>query len=247
MIQAIISESGLDDAMRYWLLMELLCGEFKKNTTIFYFSTRQLQDALHIKFTKKLATFAQLLTNFSATFDQLSLNFCQLDKNFWKIETRIILDLMGKDFKRTRQSSGSDTPKKKEIRNKKEELRIKEKEKEKEKIRKPENLLPRQIFDAWNLTLDDLKSPLPRAKSLTPKRTTAIKSCLSEFSEMKNIEAWNNYFKTIHTQDFLIGQNNRGWKADFDFVINKNNLIKIVEGKYKSKINNLINSNPYRN
>jgi hypothetical protein len=121
MIQAIISESGLADAMRYWLLLELLCSEFKKDTTEFIFSTRQLQDALHIKFTKKLTTFAQLLTNFSTTFDQKSLNFCQLSDNFWKIETRIILDLMGKDFKRTRLKSGNATPKNKEERIKKKE------------------------------------------------------------------------------------------------------------------------------
>ena len=119
MVQSLISDSGLDNAMRYWLLLELLCAEFKKNTTEFTFHKKQLKEALHIKFDKKLATFAQLLTNFSATFDQKSLNFYQTSENFWKIETSIILDLMGKDFKRTRQCSVSDTPKKKEERRKK--------------------------------------------------------------------------------------------------------------------------------
>ena len=34
--------------------------------------------------------------------------------------------------------------------------------------------------------------------------------------------------------NFLWGNNDRGWKTDFNWVLNENNLLKILEGKYKS-------------
>ena len=33
----------------------------------------------------------------------------------------------------------------------------------------------------------------------------------------------------------LVGKNDRGWKADFDWLINKNNLLKVIEGRYDKK------------
>ena len=31
------------------------------------------------------------------------------------------------------------------------------------------------------------------------------------------------------------GVNDRGWKADFDFLIKVNNAVKVLEGKYNGK------------
>ncbi len=248
MIQALIAEKGLDYAMRYWLLIELLCSEFKKDTTVFHFSSKQLKDALFIKFDKKLATFAQLLTNFSATFDQKSLNFCQTSENFWKIETSILLDLMGKDFKRTRHDRGSDTPKKKEERRKKKEIRRKNTN---TSHLKNDALEPEDIFKSWNSISKKNNGVLPFARSLSEKRKSHINSVMRDFEEMRKLQDWENYFNKIFSTGFLTGQNKNGWRADFDFVINKNNLLKIIEGKYdgqsdREKIDNLIENNPYR-
>lgn len=125
-IQAIISESGLEDAMRYWLLLELLCEEFDKDSVEFLVSDVRLKTALYIKHDKKLVNFIRILTEFSVNFDRNLVEFQKISKNFWKIKTPIILELMGKDFKRQRQSGVTATPKKKEERKKKKEM-IKEK------------------------------------------------------------------------------------------------------------------------
>lgn len=181
MIQYIIDEHGLDNAMRYWLLLELLCEEFKKNTTVFEFHSKQLKDALHIKFDKKLATFAQLLTESSATFDQKSLNFYQTSKNFWKIETSIILDLMDYEFKRPRRARQQPAPKKKE----------REIEREIKKINKKSEVIP----------IDELQKILPElevhafdvAQLLSVKNIQSLSEKYTTDCVMKNIHALADY------------------------------------------------------
>jgi len=41
--------------------------------------------------------------------------------------------------------------------------------------------------------------------------------------------------KKAGNSKFLNGDNNRRWKADFDWILNPNNFIKILEGKYEDK------------
>lgn len=181
LIQSIIQDSGLEDAMRYWLLLELLCGEFKKNTTVFRFSNAQLKTALHIKFDRKLVKFLQLLTESQATFDQLSLNFSQESKNFWKIETSIILDLMGKDFKRTRQTSVTDTSKKKE-----EEERIKNKNKQTKKC---------------NFDFEEIYSLYPKKQGKTKGLVTCVKTITSEKDFLLLEQCVKNYAEQCKFED----------------------------------------------
>lgn len=104
----------------YWLLMELLCGEFKKDDSTFYIGSDRLMSALGIKYERKLKRFIQVLGEIATSFDQDCIKFTsistQTSKEFWKIDAPILLELMGKDFKRTRSRSGSDTAKKKEER-----------------------------------------------------------------------------------------------------------------------------------
>jgi len=33
---------------------------------------------------------------------------------------------------------------------------------------------------------------------------------------------------------FLKGQNSRGWQANFDWLINESNMVKVLEGNYNS-------------
>lgn len=99
---------------------------------------------------------------------------------------------------------------------------------------------PEQIITVWNLVSLENNLKLPRAKALNPKRITAIKSSISEYEEMQKLDDWKNYFVKINGIPFLTGNNDRRWRADFDWVINKNNLLKVVEGRYDtlSKISN---------
>ncbi len=65
----------------------------------------------------------------------------------------------------------------------------------------------------------------------TDKREKAIKAFLKQLT----LEDFEKACKIANETDFLIGKNERGWKADFDFIIKPDNSIRILEGSYNRK------------
>ena len=78
---------------------------------------------------------------------------------------------------------------------------------------------------------------LPKILKLTDKRTKAIKNIIKKYSVEEIIQA----FDLANSSDFLIGNNDRGWKADMDFILREDKFVNILEGKYggKKKINHV--------
>lgn len=74
-------------------------------------------------------------------------------------------------------------------------------------------------------------SKLPEIKKITDKRKINIKKFLKEFT----LEQFEEICKKANTTDFLIGKNERGWKANFDFILNIDKATAILEGKYTKK------------
>lgn len=60
------------------------------------------------------------------------------------------------------------------------------------------------------------------------------KTVKARFSLLKTEDDWLSYFKTIAASDYLNGLV-KDWKADFDWLINETNMIKVLEGKYTDK------------
>ncbi len=91
-----------------------------------------------------------------------------------------------------------------------------------------------QVADEYNNILSDLGN----VKVLSDKRKSHIKASIKQFKGTKtdfaNIETWTRLFNYVDKSDFLMGRSS-DWKASFDFVINKSNLLKIVEGNYENK------------
>lgn len=76
---------------------------------------------------------------------------------------------------------------------------------------------------------------LPQVKKLTEKRNKAIDNFLKEFST----EQFEEICKIANVSNFLIGNNDRNWKADFDFIMRTDKATAILEGKYsQNKKNN---------
>lgn len=71
---------------------------------------------------------------------------------------------------------------------------------------------------------------LPQVQKLTEKREKAIDKFLKEFTKEQFIEIC----KIANSTDFLIGKNDNGWKADFDFLMRKDKATNVLEGKYNS-------------
>lgn len=71
-------------------------------------------------------------------------------------------------------------------------------------------------------------SSLPKVKMLSDKRKKAIRDFLKQL-EFSDFEA---ACKKANENNFLTGANDRGWKADFDFIIKVDKTLGILEGKY---------------
>lgn len=71
---------------------------------------------------------------------------------------------------------------------------------------------------------------LPKITALTEKRKKLINARLKQYS-MVEIE---EVFLLAEASDFLKGVNGN-WRATFDWLMNENNFIKVLEGNYKNK------------
>lgn len=72
---------------------------------------------------------------------------------------------------------------------------------------------------------------IPKIVKFSNKRKRLLKSFLKENTK-------DDLFKCcekIFLSDFCNGKNDRGWKADIEFIINPSNTAKILEGKYDNK------------
>lgn len=86
-----------------------------------------------------------------------------------------------------------------------------------------------QVIDAYN----DNCGNLPKATKLTDKRRRAVRSCMAQgFTVDEICEAFRKAAET----PFLTGQNERGWRANFDFIIKPDNMQKILEGAYGTAV-----------
>jgi len=91
-----------------------------------------------------------------------------------------------------------------------------------------------EIVKIFNLTKH---SNISEVQKLTDKRKKMINSILADF-ELSDI---GDAFKKVSESDFLNGKNGNGWTANFDWIFNKNNFIKILEGNYDNKEKKTIN------
>jgi hypothetical protein len=77
---------------------------------------------------------------------------------------------------------------------------------------------------------NDVCSGLPKVEKLTDSRKALINARYEEYGK----EAIGKVIKLASKSGFLTGDNERGWKADFDFIFTASKFIKILEGTYSN-------------
>jgi len=104
----------------------------------------------------------------------------------------------------------------------------KEKRKEK-KITSNKGLFDETVdlSKSWN---EKANAGLSRVERLTDKRQAAMKRFLRAHTE----KDWETVIAEINASDFLSGRNSQKWKASFDWAINVNNAVKVLEGNYRN-------------
>lgn len=86
----------------------------------------------------------------------------------------------------------------------------------------------KQILDLYH----DICKSYPKVVKMTTKREKAIKARLNGGY---TLEDFKKLFETAEQSSFLKGSNDRGWKADFDWLICESGMTKTLEGKYSNK------------
>ena len=76
---------------------------------------------------------------------------------------------------------------------------------------------------------------LPRCRDMTAQRKSRLKSVWNSASKRQTLSWWEEYFTLVDKSDFLSGNNDRGWTANFDWILKPVNMVKIEEGSYQSQ------------
>lgn len=103
-----------------------------------------------------------------------------------------------------------------------------------------EETVSREIDDAliaWNEAAERLS--LPKVQHLNTSRRRSLKHRLTDVG---GIEGWRAMLEIIGKSPHLLGENDRGWKVFFDWVLKSSNLTKIMEGNYVRAKTNRPNS-----
>ena len=86
-----------------------------------------------------------------------------------------------------------------------------------------------QAFEEWNAVAR--RHGLPLALDLTPNRRKQIKARLTD----GGIDAWRAALQAVERSGHCRGENDRGWRADLDFVCQPKSFSRLREGFYAPK------------
>jgi len=81
-----------------------------------------------------------------------------------------------------------------------------------------------EVVSLWNS-----RSELSSVRAMTSNRKRAIKARMADPFFRQN---WKSAFHKMLESPFLTGNNDRGWKADFDWFLKPESVTRIMEGKY---------------
>lgn len=91
-----------------------------------------------------------------------------------------------------------------------------------------------KLASFFNDELQRNGSIIPTIRSIGGQRRSGTMARIREHGKPAFAEA----VKKAAASDFLNGKNDRGWVADFDWIIKPNNFIKVLEGNYDNRQQN---------
>lgn len=92
----------------------------------------------------------------------------------------------------------------------------------------------KEIQDAYHKALPEL----PSIQKWTEARKQALsarwnsKANNQSGTPINTLQYWIELFQYIRKSPHLMGKNNRGWKANIDFILKESSFTKIIEGQY---------------
>ena len=89
----------------------------------------------------------------------------------------------------------------------------------------PSNVTADELLQVWNKN----RGTLPEAKALTPSRK---KAAMVRLREEPDPNYWAEVVRTLANSSFCNGENDRHWRAGFDFLLKPDTHVKATEGAY---------------
>ena len=74
---------------------------------------------------------------------------------------------------------------------------------------------------------------MAKVAKLTDRRKGYVRARFAEYG----LEKITSVLRMAGESGFLNGHNDKAWKADFEWLMLPNNFIKVLEGKYQSRVN----------
>lgn len=87
---------------------------------------------------------------------------------------------------------------------------------------------PADLLAVWN----EHRGELPEASKLTADRE---RHATSRLREQPDLSIWAAVVKRMAESAFCRGENDRGWRADVDFLLRPGTSAKVLEGKYDDR------------
>lgn len=81
--------------------------------------------------------------------------------------------------------------------------------------------------ELYNFTAREIGISVVQKLSATRK-----KHLRARLKDCDGLEGWKAALEILSNSNFCKGENERGWKADFDFLVKESSFIKLMEGKY---------------
>ena len=164
-------------------------------------------------------------------------NFCQFQRpkkpNPIHPQTPEVRSFVGTDARSTRNGSeavGNELPTDREIPRQMEDgggKGIEEKSSiEDSSVSTDPPLTKSEILEAWHERMVPLG--FPAVRKMTAQRERQLRARLKD----STIEDWQRAMDALERSAFCRGQNDRGWRADFDFLLQPKSFTKLLEGAY---------------
>ena len=119
------------------------------------------------------------------------------------------------------------------IRGEKEE-KEEEKEEEKQQEEEEQKELPPTPYEKIKTLYNTFCLSLPQVRAMSEKRKRHLRARWRQFA--CDLTAFEEVFRKVEASEFCKGKNDRGWRADFDWLIkNDHNMVKVLEGKYDNR------------
>jgi uncharacterized protein YdaU (DUF1376 family) len=87
-------------------------------------------------------------------------------------------------------------------------------------------LSKREVIDAWQSRM--VPKGFPAIAKMTGQRERQLNARLRD----STLEEWQRAMDALERSAFCRGENDRGWKADFDFLLQPKSFTKLLEGAY---------------